>query len=176
MPRTWVRPRAPGRPALLARLRALAVDLRVDADVVERPGQNCHHDGAGLRAVADGAVVVTALPSGDRADNEPDNENDRSDAHWTSAGAAGPIREMSMKEAALDWGQAAGLARLMMACKPGASRKVAVSRSIRCMTRRYALTRHLVVPCWAPQLAIRPAVPLVTPASYPDSPHLSRPP
>src|ERR1700727_2799979 len=87
---------------LLARLRDLAVDLGVDADVVERPGQNCHHDGAGLRAVADGAVVVTALPSGDRADNEPDNENDRSDAHWTSAGAAGPIREMSMKEAALD--------------------------------------------------------------------------
>src|ERR1700742_1499518 len=60
-------PRSPRpRSASLTRLGHLAVDLRVDADVVERPGQDRHHDGARFGAAADRAVVVTALPSGDR--------------------------------------------------------------------------------------------------------------
>src|ERR1700759_2926010 len=90
----------PGRGyALLTGLWHFAVDLRVDPDVVERPGQDRHHDRGGLRATADGAVVVAALTGGNRADNEPDNEKHRSDTHWSSAGSAGPIREMSMNVA-----------------------------------------------------------------------------
>src|ERR1700754_4665127 len=74
--------------ALLAGLGHLAVDLRVDPHVVERPGQDRHDDGGRLGAAADGAVVVATLPGGDGADNEPDDKNYRSDAHWTSAGLA----------------------------------------------------------------------------------------
>src|ERR1700744_6253848 len=90
MPRTWVRPAS-----LLTGLRNLSVDLRVDTDVVEGPGQDRHHDRRRLGAAADGAVVVAALPGRNRTDNEPDNEKHRSESHWSSAGAAGPIREMS---------------------------------------------------------------------------------
>src|SRR5450755_1512680 len=71
---------------LLAGLGDLALDLRVDAEVVERAGQDRDHDRARLGAAADRPVVVATLTGGDGADDEPDNEKTRSDTHWNSAG------------------------------------------------------------------------------------------
>jgi hypothetical protein len=73
-----VRPRSDG---LLARLRRGAVDLRVHAQVVKRTGDERHRDRADLGATTDGPVVVTALACGNRADDQPDDNQQRPDAH-----------------------------------------------------------------------------------------------
>src|SRR5580693_3689774 len=66
---------------LLAGLRECAVDLRVDAQVVERAGENRHRDRAARGAATDRPAVVAALPGGDGADDEPYDEQHRSDVH-----------------------------------------------------------------------------------------------
>src|ERR1700722_15232710 len=67
-----------------------AGDLRVDAGVVERAGQDRDGDGAGAAAVR-GVLVVSALTAGNRPDDQPDDEDDRAESHdfSLSGGRAG---------------------------------------------------------------------------------------
>src|ERR1700759_5068706 len=73
--------REPGRELLVARLGDAAGHLRVDPAVVQRPGQDGHHDSSHPVAAADRPVEVTALPRGDDSDDEPYDEQRRPDAH-----------------------------------------------------------------------------------------------
>src|SRR6185437_8636263 len=57
-----------------------AVNVRMHARVVERPGQECHRDRAG-RAAAHRPVEIPALPGGDTADDQPYDKQHRSDVH-----------------------------------------------------------------------------------------------
>src|ERR1700733_9757670 len=66
---------------LLAGLRECAVDLRVDAQVVERAGENRYRDRAARGAATDRPAVVAALPGGDGADDEPYERQHRPDVH-----------------------------------------------------------------------------------------------
>src|SRR3954470_16109008 len=76
---------------LLAGLRHLAVvHLRVDADVVERAGDDRQHDAAALRTAGVLALEVVALPRGESTDGEPDDEQQRSDAHHDLHGTGVP--------------------------------------------------------------------------------------
>src|SRR5271170_7544094 len=68
------------RPALLAGLRAR--DFRVDADVVQRAGNDCHRDCARLGAIRARAVVVVTLTGCDGADDQPHDDYCRSDTHY----------------------------------------------------------------------------------------------
>jgi RNA polymerase sigma factor (sigma-70 family) len=58
-----------------------AVDPRVHAQVVEGTGDDRHRDRADLGAAADRPVVVAALPGRGHADDQPDNEHQRSEPH-----------------------------------------------------------------------------------------------
>ena len=71
--------------ALLARLRELAVQLRVQADVVQRPSHDSHHD-RGHAGTARVAAIgeVAALPRRDRTDDEPDEQDNCSDARCSA--------------------------------------------------------------------------------------------
>src|SRR5207248_1340708 len=60
---------------LLTWLRQAAVDLGVGTDIVERPGEDGHGNGACPRAVRSGLVVVVPLRAGDRPNGEPDNQD-----------------------------------------------------------------------------------------------------
>src|SRR5437764_1688528 len=74
--------RAPPGCRLLRRLRHIAFDLRVDTDIVERAGHDRDDGVAGLGAVAAGTTEVAALGRGDHSDDQPDDDDDRTDAHW----------------------------------------------------------------------------------------------
>jgi hypothetical protein len=54
--------------------------VRVHVSVVERASQDRHGAGTDVAAV-DGAFVIAALPSGDNADNQPDDKQYRSNVH-----------------------------------------------------------------------------------------------
>jgi hypothetical protein len=54
--------------------------VRVHVSVVEWASQDCHGAGTDVAAV-DGAFVIAALPSGDNADNQPDDKQYRSNVH-----------------------------------------------------------------------------------------------
>src|ERR1700689_1159285 len=70
---------------LVARLRHLAsLDLRVDADVVERPGDDGHRNRARPRTVSRRTVEVVPLGGGDRTDDQPQNQQDGADTHCRS--------------------------------------------------------------------------------------------
>jgi acetolactate synthase-1/2/3 large subunit len=65
---------------LLAWLRA--VDLRVHADVVQRSGQDGDRDCARSGTVLRGLRVIVPLPGGDRADDEPDQQQYRTNTRF----------------------------------------------------------------------------------------------
>src|SRR3984885_15020765 len=68
------------RRSFACRVLGSAGDLGVDAGGVERAGQNS--DGNGARAAAvRSALVVTALTTGNRPDDQPDDEDDRAESH-----------------------------------------------------------------------------------------------
>src|SRR5579859_2199601 len=93
------------RPGLLARMRCLAGDLGIHADVVERPGEDRHGDGADLAAAGGGAGKFMALAGRDGADDQPYDEQDRSDFH-------GCLQAMcAMMRSALGWPVARGCQR-----------------------------------------------------------------
>ena len=57
-----------------------AIDVRIYARIVERTGKDRHRDRT-CPATADRTFVITALSSGDAADDQPDDEKYRSDVH-----------------------------------------------------------------------------------------------
>jgi hypothetical protein len=57
-----------------------AIDVRVDARVIERPGQD-RQPGRGYPAAADRPMVIASCPGGEAPDDQPDDENRRSDVH-----------------------------------------------------------------------------------------------
>src|SRR5215469_2353703 len=61
------------RPRLTAGPRGGAVEIRVYAHVIERPGEDCYRDRAGPAAATDEPFVIAALPGGQAADNQPDD-------------------------------------------------------------------------------------------------------
>src|SRR5271156_633954 len=64
-------------------LTGRARDFRIHAaDVVERPRENRHGDRARLAAVRVRVVVVVALAACDGADDQPNDEQYRSDSHF----------------------------------------------------------------------------------------------
>src|SRR5215472_10027240 len=69
------------RPALLAGLGHGAVDLRVDPDVVERAREDRDRDGPAVGAALTRTAVVTTLPGGDGANDQPHHKDNRSDTH-----------------------------------------------------------------------------------------------
>jgi hypothetical protein len=58
---------------LIARVPCGAVDMRVHSCVIQGAGQDRHRDRAGT-AAADGPLEIAALPGGDTADDQPDDE------------------------------------------------------------------------------------------------------
>src|SRR5215469_11625992 len=68
-------------PRLTAGPRRGAVDVGVYAHVIERAGEDRHRDCAGPAAAADEPLVIATLPGGQAADNQPDDEKQRPDAH-----------------------------------------------------------------------------------------------
>src|SRR5215471_4806195 len=68
-------------PSLTAGLRRGAVDLRVDAQVIERAGEDRHSGRRGPAARTDIPVIIAALPRGERTDNQPDGKKQRPDVH-----------------------------------------------------------------------------------------------
>ena len=100
--------------ALVARLRRGAVDLRVHAQVVQRPGDDGDRGRAGPAAIAQQLVVVATLPSGEGADDQPNDKNRRSDVHTALRLPGlypGPVLKLSDRPAALP----GPLSRLMTA-------------------------------------------------------------
>src|ERR1022692_3861947 len=75
---------AVGRPVTALSLAAWlrARDFRVDAYVIQRTSQNGQNDRARLGAVRLARVVVVALTSRDRADDQPYDDDYGSDAHY----------------------------------------------------------------------------------------------
>ena len=67
--------------SLFARMRCLAGDLGVHADVVEGADEDGDCDCGDLIAALRGAGEFMALAGGDGADDEPYDEQDRSDSH-----------------------------------------------------------------------------------------------
>ena len=65
----------------LAWLRCFACYFRIHASVVERACKKSHDDRARSGAVRVRTAVVVALASGDGADDQPDDDYDRSDTH-----------------------------------------------------------------------------------------------
>lgn len=57
-----------------------AIDVGVDARVIERPGQD-RQRGRSCSAAADRPVVIAPRPGGEAPDDQPDDENRRSDVH-----------------------------------------------------------------------------------------------
>src|SRR6202451_2107937 len=57
-----------------------AVDVRVYTRVIEGAGQDRHRRRSCVAAV-DGSFVIATLPGGEAADNQPDDEDRRSDVH-----------------------------------------------------------------------------------------------
>jgi MFS family permease len=55
-------------------------DLRVHSEVIERARKDRHHSGSGLCAGLGGAAEVVALPGRQYADEQPDDQDHRSDA------------------------------------------------------------------------------------------------
>src|SRR5436305_13892223 len=71
--------RGTGHRRSLAGLRAR--DLRVHAEIVQRPGEDRDHDRASLCAGHRRTVVVVALGARDGADDQPDGKDYGCDAH-----------------------------------------------------------------------------------------------
>jgi len=67
-------------PKLIAGMPRGAVDVRIYARVIEGAGEDRHSD-CTCPATTDRTLVITALPGGDTADDQPDDKKRRSDMH-----------------------------------------------------------------------------------------------
>ena len=74
------RPKGRDLSAAIARLRRRAIDVRIHAGIVERASQDGHPDRTGT-AAANRTLVIAALGGGEAADDQPDNEQRRSEVH-----------------------------------------------------------------------------------------------
>src|SRR5580693_3723734 len=57
-----------------------AVDVRVHSRVIEGAGQDRHRSRS-CHAAVDGSFVIATLPGGETADDQPDDEDRRSEVH-----------------------------------------------------------------------------------------------
>ena len=71
----------PGAGRLAARGGQVAGDLRIDAEVIKRTSSNGRDNVARVGAIRRGRAEISSLTSGDRADNQPDQHDETSDAH-----------------------------------------------------------------------------------------------
>ena len=72
--------RLPRRVWLIAGVLHGAIDVRVHSRVIEGAGQD-RHGGRSCPAAVDGSFVIATLPGGEAADDQPDDEDHRSDVH-----------------------------------------------------------------------------------------------
>src|SRR5271165_5795287 len=116
------------RAGLRAGLRRGTGDLRVHADIVQGPGQDGHPDRARFGAAGAGIVVVVALGARDGANDQPYDQDYRSDAHYGLRGlcppwrcesyflAIGRVQVLARRHVGPD--AAAGCAVRRLACRP----------------------------------------------------------